>query len=227
VAQAVEITGLQEITHKLGLFVGRLGPETEQALFEGAELVRTHMVETYLTSGPLYVGKTGRLRGGWRPQRVPGTLDAATVILGTRVKYARVHNYGFSGPVWVKEHLRRPGQRRRLAPVRGTQAKLRRRGEVRRKREAHENRERRSRAAHGVGVRKQQQLASAARRMRGLQGNIEPLSGRLDGGGGLVQVRAHGRFMKIRGHLYLERSVRDKTPAVLALLTKRLARGFL
>lgn len=235
---SLELQGVDAFKRKLDKLGTRMPEVLGRALEEVAHMAKAHMQERYLTNGPLYVGgrtkrssqgaKAGQLRNNWQVRKLLGTTTATVgAEVSTNTKYARVHNYGFHGPVHVREHLRKrssstyPTQR----VPRSKQGRARFRAEVRSKAADTRRREQSSRAAHGVNVRAKQAQSRVARRARGLQGPIEASSGLLDKKAratGAIVVRAHGRYMKIRGHLYVERTLRDVQKRAEALLVKRL-----
>jgi phage gpG-like protein len=57
-------------------------------------------------SGQVLHVRTGTLRRSIN-QRVTVTDDAVMASVGTNVRYAAAHEYGFDGPVTVKAHIRR------------------------------------------------------------------------------------------------------------------------
>lgn len=206
----------------LDSFSRRLPAAIDKGLLRAAELTRAHMKTNYLSGSPLRV-QTGRLRSGWSVTRVT-TSQGRGVALATQVKYAAVHNFGFSGPVQVKEHTRRP-KRKRRSRARGGQVKqLRDRAERRAAKEHRQRRESLARASHGVSLRTLQAQTRAARRSLGLQDDVAE---RFEGEApkGRIRVRAHGRFMKIRGHRYVERSLRDTAPRVRAVIARHVLRA--
>ena len=218
-AGAIELRGFDKATRQLIVFRERLGPEMAQALHEGAELVKAHMKQQYLSGSPLRV-RSGKLRGNWQTRRLTDTKTEQAVIVGTNTPYARVHNYGFAGPVFVRQHQRRPrgAQARPARPARSARRRLLVRAEARRGAQERGRLESQARASHGTSLRQVRLAARDARRSRGLQGPIEGEPGNRG------VVRAHGRYMRIRGHLYVERSLRDTREQVMALLAKRGAK---
>lgn len=56
-------------------------------------------------SGQVLKNRTGTLRRSIN-RKIIDTPTSIQAIIGTNVRYARAHEYGFEGPVTVKEHLR-------------------------------------------------------------------------------------------------------------------------
>jgi phage gpG-like protein len=231
-ATSLQLVGVDAFQKKLDQLGARMPRVLTEALEDVAYMALAHMQERYLTSGPLYA-RRGRLRGNWQVRRAGE--NGMAVQVSTNTKYAAVHNYGFSGPVRVREHIRkvrvhgpsRRGATGRGGRVRGWDTRLRARGEQRRKAQDTARREASSHSAHGVSVRAKQAQSVAARRGRGTQGGIEADTGKLREKaaavrGGAVVVRAHGRWMKIRGHLYVERTLRDVQPRAEKLMQLRV-----
>lgn len=225
---ALQLIGVDKLQDKIRQLGARLPEVLGDALEEGAYMALAHMKETYLTSGPLYV-QSGKLRGNWQVRQLRTGSARVQAQVSTNTKYARVHNYGFAGPVTVKEHIRRLNVSRSRAPGsrRGDSQsqRLRFRGASRRARSNSARREQASRAAHGLSLRDLQARNRGARRARGFQGGIEPLTGKLADkarGRGAVVVRSHGRFMKVRGHLYVERTLRDMEQPITRLVQLRI-----
>ena len=94
----------------------RLIPAIARGLAAGARLAADHIIVKRL-SGPSSVadGRLGyishTLQRSLRPEQSVGpvqmTGDGARISIGTNVKYAAVHEFGFHGKVTVREHTRR------------------------------------------------------------------------------------------------------------------------
>lgn len=70
------------------------------------QLTVGHIQQSYLSGQSLHV-VTNRLRGSIRASKAVISGTTVTSVIGTNVKYAGVHEFGFSGTVQVKEHQRR------------------------------------------------------------------------------------------------------------------------
>lgn len=211
------MVGFDQLNRKLEAMGPVLKERAQVVLWRAAEMARTHMAKQYLTNGPIYV-RTGRLRGSWRAVQASPEI----VVLGTKVKYARVLNDGFRGPVRVKAHTRSKPKRRSTGRRRlSLKGRARARSEVRARSENRARLEKQSRAAHGMSLGKLKRVRLAQRRARGLQGGVEPAGASLlreAKRSGTIAVRAHGRYMKIRGHHYVERTIRDIEPRILRMV---------
>lgn len=79
---------------------GRLVRVMERLTIE----VQSHVKQDKL-SGQVLKNRTGTLRRSIN-RRVESTPTSVQGIVGTNVKYAKVHEFGFKGTVSVREHLR-------------------------------------------------------------------------------------------------------------------------
>lgn len=100
--------GADEMVRHLNQLARDAPNATAMMLFHAGEALRSFMVENYLSGQRLH-RRTGRLASGWTTQR----FGTDTVIVGTKVVYARVHEEGAHGDVQVREHVRRPPTRQR------------------------------------------------------------------------------------------------------------------
>lgn len=87
--------------HPTGL---RLLKKVKQEKLSGRETTDTKTGEKVREGGALNV-KTGRLRRSVHDAVIAQPNEVIGVV-STNVKYARAHEYGFSGAVTVREHLR-------------------------------------------------------------------------------------------------------------------------
>lgn len=218
----LRVTGVDDSRVRIQAFM-RGAKQADRALYASAKYMLDHMRSQYLSGSPLRV-RTGKLRSNWQAEP-PQQLDASTsqVVVGTNTPYARAQNYGFQGNEYVRAHTRRPPKRGASGPGRpkrgkgGTFLKARRaRAEAAAAASWARRRNEMSQAAHGVGLRELQERRRGERRMRGLQGEVDntlPESIRDKArAGGMVAVRGHGRYMKLRATLYLERALRSGEP---------------
>lgn len=93
-SKVTSVSGLTSKLHaRLYTAIVRLSIEL-QAYIKGSKL-----------SGQVLRNRTGTLRRSinWRVVDTPTSIRG---YVGTNVKYAKPHEYGFQGPVQVKEHLR-------------------------------------------------------------------------------------------------------------------------
>jgi phage gpG-like protein len=100
-----EIIGGQRVVDGLAQRVPRVTSGVERAIAALTIRLQRNVVTTKLQGQALNV-KTGRLQRSIT-QRFEGAGSASpSGIVGTNVKYARAHEYGFHGTVTVREHLR-------------------------------------------------------------------------------------------------------------------------
>lgn len=83
----------------------RLRTELKVGIGRAVLLVQKRTKQDKLTDQVLHV-RTGRLRRSINTRVEEGMSDV-TGTIGTNVKYARPHEFGFDGTVNVREHLRR------------------------------------------------------------------------------------------------------------------------
>lgn len=83
----------------------KLRDGTRAAVTRLSIIVQTGVKEGRLTGQVLHV-RTGTLRRSIN-RRVETTDSGTTAVVGTNVRYAAVHEYGFDGDVTVKAHTRR------------------------------------------------------------------------------------------------------------------------
>jgi phage gpG-like protein len=83
----------------------KLRVELRIAVQRAAFLVQRHSKADKLSGQVLHV-RTGRLRRSIH-YRITEAVERVTGIVGTNVSYAKPHEYGFTGTVGVREHLRR------------------------------------------------------------------------------------------------------------------------
>lgn len=211
---SLEVKGLDTARNQLNVMARSFTPGVERTMLQAAELARGHMQSRYLSGNPLRV-RTGKLRSNWqvRGQR---RGDEFAAIVSTNTEYAAVQNYGFKGVQNVRAHTRRlraGGGRRSIS---GTQTKLRARSEARAAREHRSRLNREARASHGAASKSElNAIKREQRKSRGIQrGAFGPAP---KASGGQVAVRAHQRFMKLRGARYVERTLRDVIPLVRRL----------
>lgn len=93
-----------KLDQKLGAMPGRLQSGILNAVKRLAINLQGYVKESKLSGQVLNV-RTGTLRRSIN-QEVTQSGSMTTGIVGTNVSYAKVHEYGFSGEVSVKEHLR-------------------------------------------------------------------------------------------------------------------------
>jgi phage gpG-like protein len=99
------VVGDREVVAKLTKYPEGLRKELRAAIERAGMRVQRHAKESKLSGQVLNV-RTGRLR---RSINLRVTEDPAMIqaTVGTNVAYAKVHEFGFSGAVTVREHLRR------------------------------------------------------------------------------------------------------------------------
>lgn len=99
------VVGSEEAIARFKAMPNRLRQELVTGIGRAVLKLQAYVKDGKLSDQVLHV-RTGRLRRSIT-ERV--TQEAARVegIVGTNVEYAAVHEYGFSGTVSVREHLRR------------------------------------------------------------------------------------------------------------------------
>jgi phage gpG-like protein len=100
-----ELLGDQEVVLRLKSLPDRVRDALKKAMTLAMLDLRAYVAQNKL-SGQVLKVRTGTLRRSIT-QRVTETETSITGVVGTNVSYAAVHEYGFSGLVTVKEHLRR------------------------------------------------------------------------------------------------------------------------
>lgn len=110
------VIGGERAIARFAAMPGRLREELRNGIARAVLKLQT-FVKTDKLSGQVLNVRTGRLRRSIT-QRVTEESGRVVGIVGTNVIYARVHEYGFSGTVNVREHLRR-AKSGALATIRG------------------------------------------------------------------------------------------------------------
>lgn len=101
----VEIIGLRETTQRLKALTPRIRARLKNVLAALGYTLARRVQSNRLSGQSLHV-RTGTLRRSIK-SRVEESGTKMTGIVYTNVEYAPVHEFGFSGVVTVKEHLRR------------------------------------------------------------------------------------------------------------------------
>jgi len=177
----------------------------------GAEYFRSRMMAEMLSGQRLKV-RSDRLRGGW------GIADLSTgthvaVVVGTRVPYAAVHEYGFSGAVVVQEHARQLPTAR-AQKERQRVARLGPKGQERAAREAEARR-----AARDARKARVPRRVSLAR--------YGPVVGDRDRAraSGYAIVRSHSRNMNLPARWYVRDSLHQFADGIVATVRKYVFGG--
>jgi phage gpG-like protein len=111
---AVELKGeAAELLRKLEGFPRNALPAAARAMDLQNQLTIGHIQETKLSQrGPKTLGVvTNRLRSSLRATKTEVLADGLSSTIGTNVRYAGVHEFGFEGPVTVKQHIRQTAER--------------------------------------------------------------------------------------------------------------------
>ena len=103
------ITGVDKVLKKLS--PEEKEPVIKAALFESAVNLVSWVAEKRLTGPrPIYLGVvTNRLRSSIASGRPVKSGKGYSIAYGTNVSYGRVHEFGFTGNVGVREHVRKTG----------------------------------------------------------------------------------------------------------------------
>ena len=101
---AAEIRGARQVKAQLDAFPDELRKARRQALLHGGQIIRGHWV--LRLSGPAGPDRLGVGHGTLKRSIQVGRIQGDTIRVGTGVKYAAVHEFGFSGPVQVRAHTR-------------------------------------------------------------------------------------------------------------------------
>ena len=99
------IIGTDRVSERLD----RLAPNITQSVAAGVQkllYVLEGRIKTEKLSGQALHVRTDRLRSSVHAEAVKVTVDTISGIVGTNTKYAAYHEYGFTGPEHVKQHLR-------------------------------------------------------------------------------------------------------------------------
>lgn len=99
------VIGASDVSARFDSISERLRAELVVGIGRAALLVQTQTKSQKLSGQVLNV-RTGRLRRSINVKITEGD-QAVTATVGTNVKYAAVHEYGFDGTVSVREYLRR------------------------------------------------------------------------------------------------------------------------
>jgi phage gpG-like protein len=99
------VVGAEEVVQRFQSMPGALREQLKIGIGRAVLRVQAYSKADKLSGQVLQV-RTGRLRRSINT-RVEISADKVTGVVGTNVEYARVHEYGFSGTVTVREHLRR------------------------------------------------------------------------------------------------------------------------
>lgn len=99
------VIGGEEVAARFDQMPPALQVELRTGITRAVLRIQKHVKADKLSGQVLNV-RTGRLRRSvtFRVEQEPGKT---TGIVGTNVSYARAHEYGFHGPVTVREHLRK------------------------------------------------------------------------------------------------------------------------
>jgi len=95
------MTGDRELAQQLRALAQRFPQVTRRMLFHAGEAIRAYMVDNML-SGQRLRRVTGRLASSFSTVNLSNDL----AVVGTRVVYAGVHEYGAHGTVQVPAHTR-------------------------------------------------------------------------------------------------------------------------
>lgn len=116
----VTITGEAAVINRFVTLANDASPTIKRAMTRAAILLQRYIKQNKLSGRPGLNVQTGTLRRGItykveEPQR--GTVVAT---VGTNVKYAGVHEFGFKGVVTIKAHMRQVKSRNKskFMPVR-------------------------------------------------------------------------------------------------------------
>lgn len=99
-----EVKGDREVIADLRRFDAAARGEIQKGIGRIVLKLLTRVKAQKLSGQALNV-RTGRLRRSIT-QRVEASANEISGIVGTNVDYAAIHEYGFKGPVTVKQHLR-------------------------------------------------------------------------------------------------------------------------
>lgn len=99
-----EITGTSQVVERIKQITPNVRTALQKQVQRLTIQLQIHVVRDKLQGQVLNV-RTGRLQRSIS-QTVTSDATSVTGVVSTAVKYARAHEYGFSGTVNVKEHLR-------------------------------------------------------------------------------------------------------------------------
>jgi phage gpG-like protein len=101
---SAEVVGSSKVVERLRALTPNIRSAVYQRVVRLTIALQRHVVADKLQGQVLNV-KTGRLQRSIQ-QATTNSETSVTGIVSTAVKYARAHEYGFSGTVNVKEHMR-------------------------------------------------------------------------------------------------------------------------
>lgn len=238
-AEVLTIRGIDQATRRLEVLTRTAPEHALRGCLAGAHFLLSSMKENYLSGQRLRV-RTGKLRSNWRVRPLGG-LEGSTAaragststvgaVVSTNTRYAPVHEYGFTGVVSVREHMRRRLPKVKQETPRSKTAKLRVRAEARRRAQAMKDPG--LRTYRNSPVLRRTKLLE--RRARGFQG---PVSANLTMGMGralglrrartgetVFGVRQHTRFVRVRAKWYLRDTLRlqgDKALEIVRLTIQK------
>lgn len=102
---SADVVGGEQVYIRLQNLPDKLRVALTKAMTLAMIDLRSYIASSKL-SGQVLKVRSGTLRRSIT-QRIIDTSTGVTGIVGTNVKYAAVHEYGFQGQVTVKEHLRK------------------------------------------------------------------------------------------------------------------------
>ena len=200
-----------------------LGPGVKRVLLQIGHAAHSHMKTRYLSGNPLKP-QSGKLRSNWQVRGIERGSSEFLVVVGTNTAYAAAQNYGVKGTQMVKAHTRRRRASRGGSVPKSQKRKLLARGEARAASQHRAGLNASAQASHGMSKSQLNVTKRQQRVARGIQRGAFGASPQA--AQGMVSVRAHGRFMKLRGHHYVERTLRDIVPLARKLL-ERFQRGLM
>lgn len=100
----VHITGVDDVAIEMKAIPGRVHKAVERSIGRSL-LALTRLVKQSKLTGQVLHVRTGRLRRSIHSE-MSSTPEEIIGIVGTDVAYARVHEFGFTGEVNVRQHLR-------------------------------------------------------------------------------------------------------------------------
>ena len=236
----IRIDGVLRMTQRLQAIAKQFPRAVQAGARDGAEHMRAYMADNYLSGQRLNV-RTDKLRGGFSVRNLESPRVGAAIVTATR--YAPVHEYGFTGAVNVREHIRRKqddeslrGDKRRARNLANRYArKLGPKGQILRRQEA----KARAQAMADPGTRTWRNSPGlrgrklGERRARGVHGGVagsasaarRSLADARNASGSSVEVvRAHQRWMRVPAKRYARDTIRNDGKQAVAIMRARIRR---
>jgi len=221
----MRVEGLEELSARLLAVADSLPVRADRALDRSARILQSGLQREFLSGQYLRV-LSDKARGGWQVHTPPPTGQVVTKVLANPWPHVRAHEFGFTGAVNVREHMRRVARPASGKPT----ARERRLGS---KGQARLTAERAVRQHDRVRARRRGPRLRALReerRRRGLQAGVAARASHAlrekAAVSGRVVVRAHGRWMRLRARHFVRDALVRFEPQMIGEATAVMTEGF-